>query len=129
MQIIQLFLIIFSAIMVGEKRKISINTTPTGKKDIPCRVHVTNPKGATTELFTSKTPEGEETYFTPTDLGDHKVKVEAAGQEVPGSEFPVKVVKFEQRIDVEGLDTRKCMLLYDFVALSKALDGRIIKMA
>ncbi|KAL4226921.1 hypothetical protein ACF0H5_014899 [Mactra antiquata] len=96
-------------IMVGEKRKISIITTPTGKKDVPCRVHVTNPKGVTTELFTSKAPDGEETFFTPTDLGEHKVKVEAAGQEVPGSEFPVKVTKFEQRVDVEGLDTPMVM--------------------
>lgn len=92
--------------MVGEKRTISIITTSTGKKDLPCKVHVTNPRGATTELFTSATPEGAETFFTPTDLGKHTVKIEVAGQEVPGSEFPVNVTKFEQRIDVEGLDTR-----------------------
>ncbi|XP_053377764.1 filamin-A-like isoform X5 [Mercenaria mercenaria] len=96
-------------IMVGEKRTISIITTSTGKKDLPCRVHVTNPKGVTTELFTSTTPDGHETFFTPTDLGKHTVKVEVAGQEVPGSPFPVTVTKFEQRIDVEGLDTPMTM--------------------
>jgi hypothetical protein len=99
-----------TAIMVGEKRTISIITTSTGKKDLPCRVHVTNPKGVTTELFTSTTPEGHETFFTPTDLGKHTVTVEVAGQEVPGSPFPVTVTKFEQRIDVEGLDTRMCLI-------------------
>ncbi|XP_052780237.1 filamin-A-like isoform X2 [Mya arenaria] len=96
-------------IMVGEKRKISINTTSTGKKDIPAIVHVTNPKGVTTELFTSKAPEGCETFFTPTDLGPHKVKIEVAGQDVPKSVFTVQVTKFEQRVDVEGLDTPMAM--------------------
>jgi len=96
--------------MVGEKRKISIITTSVGK-DVPAIVHVTNPKGVVTELFTSKAPDGCETFFTPTDLGPHKVKVEVAGQDVPGSEFTVQVTKFEQRVDVEGLDTRKYLQL------------------
>lgn len=99
--------ILSTAIMVGEKRTISIITSSIGKKDLPCMVHVTNPKGATTELFTSSTPEGHETFFTPTDLGKHTVMVEVGGQEVPGSEFPVTVTKFEQRVDVEGLETCK----------------------
>ncbi|XP_052286873.1 filamin-A-like isoform X5 [Dreissena polymorpha] len=92
------------SIMVGETRKISIITTKVGKKDLPCKVYFTNPRGVVTELFTTTTAEGHETFFTPTDLGTHKVKVEVAGQEVPGSEFTVNVTKFEQRVDIEGLD-------------------------
>ena len=93
--------------MVSEKRTITIITTSTGKKDLPCKVTVITPKGHVQELFTNKTEDGHDTTFTPSEIGPHKVKIEVAGQEVPGSEFTVEVTKFELRITVEGLDTRK----------------------
>lgn len=93
--------------MVGEKRHVTIITSTLGKKDVPCKVQVTNPKNTTTELFTTPTTDGFETFFEPTDLGEHKVKVEVAQTEVPGSEFTVQVTKFEEKVEVEGLDTRK----------------------
>ena len=93
--------------MVNERRNIQIITTPTGKKDLPCKVKVTNPKGKVTDLPTHKIDEGHECAFTPTEIGPHKVKVEVAEEEVPGSEFPVEVTKFELKITVDGLDTRK----------------------
>ena len=95
------------AIMVSERRSIEIITTSTGKKDLPCKVEVTTPKGKVTELPTHKTNDGHETAFTPSEIGPHKVKVEVAEEEVPGSEFPVEVTKFELKITVDGLDTRK----------------------
>lgn len=93
--------------MMGEKRKISILTKPTGKKDLPCKVFITNPKGAVAEIFTTLNPDGYDAMFTPAEIGPHKVKIEVAGQDVPGSEFKVNVTKFEERVDVQGLDTRK----------------------
>lgn len=94
--------------MVTEKRKITIITKPTGKQDLPCKVLVTNPKGQVSEINTSKNPDGHEAIFSPTELGPHKVKVQVAGQDVPGSEFKVSVVKFEEKVEVIGLDKRKC---------------------
>ena len=96
-----------TAVMVGERRKISIITKSVGKKDLPCKVIVTNPKGVLSEIYPTLSPDGFEAMFTPTDLGSHKVKILVAGQEVPGSEFKVNVTKFEERVDVVGLDTRK----------------------
>lgn len=92
---------------VNEKRPVSIITTEL-EQDVPCRVTVVNPKNATEELPTTKTPEGHETTFAPTEIGPHKVKVECAGKELPDSPFTVQVEKKILRIAVTGLDKRKC---------------------
>lgn len=92
---------------VNEKRPVSIITSEL-EQDVPCRVTVMNPKNATEELPTTKKPDGHETTFAPTEVGPHKVMVECAGKEVPGSPFPVQVEKKILRIAVKGLDKREC---------------------
>ena len=103
-----IFIILFCllAVEVNEKRPVSIITTETGE-EVPCRVTVMNPQNKTEELPTSKTPDGHETTFAPTEVGPHKVMVECAGKEVPGSPFNVQVEKKILRILVKGLDKRK----------------------
>ena len=92
--------------MVGENRPITIDTKSCGK-EVPCKVLVTSPKNAVSELPTFKTADGYGTSFTPTEIGPHKVTVECAGQDVPGSPFPVMVEKKSLKPVVKGLETRK----------------------
>ena len=68
---------------------------------------VTNPKNQAAELPLKKTDEGFDTTFAPTEIGPHKVKVECAGKEVPGSPFNVPVEKKVTIITVKGLDKRE----------------------
>ena len=96
----------YTAIMVGENRPVSIVTTSVGK-EVPCKVTVTTPKNMVSELPTFKTADGHGTAFTPSEIGPHKVKVECAGQDVPGSPFNVMVEKKSIRPVVKGLETRE----------------------
>ena len=93
--------------MVGENRPISIITTPVGK-EVPCKVTVTTPKNHVSELPTFKTADGHGTSFTPSEIGPHKITIECAGQDVPGSPFNVMVEKKSTRVIVKGLESRKC---------------------
>ena len=92
---------------MNTKRPVSVNTKPVGE-DVPCTVKVTTPKNQTSELPLKKTPEGFDTTFAPTELGPHKVTVEVAGKEVPGSPFNVPVEKKVTSVTTKGLDTREC---------------------
>lgn len=100
--------------MVGENRPIQVITTAVGK-EVPCKVTVTTPKNLVSELPTFKTADGHGTSFTPSEIGPHKVTVECAGQDVPGSPFPVMVEKKSTKPIVRGLDTRECHI--KFVAI------------
>lgn len=93
--------------MMTERRKISIITKSTGKKDLPCQVFITSPKGQVLETYPTKSPDGYEAMFTPAEIGPHKVRILVAGQDAPGSVFSVNVTKFEEKVEVLGLDTRK----------------------
>ena len=87
------------------------------KKDAPCKVTCTNPKGKTTELPVKKSPEGYTTSLTPTEPGPHKVSVDFDKKPVPKSPFtvdvqpkgakPSKAEPGKSEITVKGLDTRK----------------------
>lgn len=106
-----------TAIEVGELRPISIITSSMPKKDAPCKVSCTNPKGKTIELPIKKSPEGYTTTWTPKEQGPHKVAIDFDKKPVPNSPFPVEVVpkgskapskeKPTGEITVKGLDTRK----------------------
>ena len=97
----------YIAVQVNDKRPVSIITAPVGE-EVPCTVTVTNPKNQTAELPLKKTKEGFDTTFAPTEIGPHKVAVECAGKEVPGSPFNVPVEKKVTTITVKGLEKRKC---------------------
>jgi hypothetical protein len=97
------------------------------KKDAPCKVTATNPKGKTVELSVKKSPEGYTTTWTPSDQGPHKVAVDYDKKPVPNSPFPVEVVpkgskgpakdKPTGEVTVKGLYTRKLamkILIWDF---------------
>lgn len=92
-----------------EKRTITIVTSMTQKKDLPCVVFVVTPSGKTIELTVTKITEGYSAIFTSTEIGIHKVTIKYAGQEVPKSPFNVSVeTKVEvTEVTVTGLDTRK----------------------
>lgn len=56
----------------------------------------------------SQIPEGYEVFFTPTEKGDHKVKVNFANQELPNSPFTAKVEAIDiSGVVVKGLEKRK----------------------
>ncbi|KAL3851735.1 hypothetical protein ACJMK2_015452 [Sinanodonta woodiana] len=79
-------------IKLGETRPIQINTSSSGKKDAPCRVMVTSPKGQTVELPSKPYKDGYNTEFAPVEAGPHKVNVNYGGQDLPKSPFPVNVI-------------------------------------
>ena len=97
----------FPAVELGEHRPVTIDTSGTGKPGAPCKVTVTAPSGKKDTLLLNKTPVGQETVFTPSEVGPHKVSVEFANLEVPGSPFSVTVEKIESKTTVTGLETRK----------------------
>lgn len=83
-------------------------TTAISMKAGPCNISALNPKGRSTNLKTKQVTEGFETVFSPWDAGVHKVKVEYAGKEIPGSPFEVDVFKVNfNAIFVIGLEKRK----------------------
>ena len=100
---------LYLAVQVNTKRPVSVITAPVGE-EVPCTVTVTNPKNQTAELPLKKTNEGFDTTFAPTEVGPHKVTVECAGKEVPGSPFNVPVEKKVTTIITKGLDKRKCLV-------------------
>lgn len=86
-------------------------TTKATKKNAPCTINVTNPKGRTTSLKTKPVPEGYEAVFTPWDTGIHKVKVEYDSKEIPDSPFSVEVFKVNiNAVLVKGLEKRKFVI-------------------
>ena len=99
--------------MVDENRPISV-ITPALKEDVPCKVTVKTPKNQVSELPTFRTTDGYGTYFVPAEAGQHALKVECAGQEVPGSPFTVVVEKKSSMF--RGLESRK-LLIYSNVVL------------
>lgn len=99
------------AIQLGESRKVTVLTHETGRADAPCEVISTSPKGKTDNVSTEKIPEGYICNFTPTEKGDHKVKVTYAGKEVPNSPFSVNVEAIDvSSVKVKGLEKRKFKL-------------------
>lgn len=82
---------------MGQTRKISIITRDCGKSDLPCKVTVISPKGQSSELPTSQTPDGYDANFTPKEVGNFKVKIEYASKEVPNSPFTVAVEPAETK--------------------------------
>lgn len=97
-----------AAIQTGEKRTVLVITTAIKMKAGPCNITVTNPKGRSTNLKTKQVTEGFETVFSPWDSGVHKITIEYAGKEVPGSPFEVDVFKINlSAIFVTGLEKRK----------------------
>lgn len=104
----KLYDIFFTAIAPGEKRPVVIDTTAAPKKDAPVKISATTPKGRTTELKTKPTPEGYETTFSSWDKGEHTIKVQYDGKEIPDSPFVVAVEKIDvTKVTVKGLETRK----------------------
>lgn len=80
-----------SAIPIGKPRKIAIITKDCGTPDLPCKVTAVSPSGQTSDLPTSKNPEGYECTFTPNEPGEYKVKVEYASKELPKSPYTATV--------------------------------------
>lgn len=92
----------------GEKRPVVIDTTAAPNKNAPCKLTATSPKGRTTELKTKPIAEGYETTFSSWDKGEHIIKVEYDGKEIPDSPFTLSVEKVEiTKVVVKGLETRK----------------------
>ena len=98
----------FSAIPLGETRKISIITKESGRVDAACKVTVTPPKGDTYDVPVELKTEGYDCLFTPKVPGQHKVKIEYAAKDVPNSPFTVHVETIDvSKVLVKGLETRK----------------------
>lgn len=69
---------------------------------------MTNPKGRTTDLKTKPVPDGYETTFSSWDKGEHIVKVQYDGKEIPDSPLTVMVEKLDiSKVTVKGLEKRK----------------------
>ena len=99
---------VFSAVAPGEKRQVVVVTTASTKKNATCKITATTPKGRTTELKTKPVADGYETTFTSWDKGEHVIRVEYDGQEIPDSPFTISVEKVEiSKVVVKGLETRK----------------------
>lgn len=97
----------FPAIAPGEKRPVIVDTTASLQK-APVKITATSPKNRTTELKTKPTPEGYETTFSSWDKGEHVIKVEYDGKEIPDSPFRVAVEKIDiSKVQLKGLETRK----------------------
>ena len=77
---------------VGKEREIDVLTSNAGKSDVPARVTVTAPSGKKKELPDKKIPDGYATFFTPTEVGTHKVEVTYNAASVPKSPFKVDVL-------------------------------------
>ena len=119
----------FSAIPLGQTRKISIITKDTGKPDSPCKVTVISPKGQTLELPTSQSPDGYEANFTPKEPGQYTVKVEFASKEVPKSPFTVTVETTETKAPKPGKpmeQQRKFNFIYNSKVKSDRFTAQII---
>ncbi|KAK3102524.1 hypothetical protein FSP39_011943 [Pinctada imbricata] len=80
------------AMTVGKEREIDVITSNAGKSDVPARVTVTTPSGKKKELPDKKIPDGYATFFTPTEVGPHKVEVTYNAAAVPKSPFKVDVL-------------------------------------
>lgn len=116
------FFFTFTAVQLGETRKITVLTHLTDRPHAPCSVVSTSPSGATLEMPVEKIPEGYEVLFTPEEKGNHKVKVTFANQEVPNSPFSVNVEAVDvSGVIVKGLEKRKstdkCKRIADFLNL------------
>lgn len=99
---------IFTAVQLGETRKITVLTHLTDRPHAPCAVVSTSPSGKTLEMPMEKIPEGYEVLFTPEEKGNHKVKVTFSNQEVPNSPFSVNVEAVDvSGVIVKGLEKRK----------------------
>ncbi|XP_052680465.1 filamin-C-like isoform X8 [Crassostrea angulata] len=77
---------------VNKEREIQIITKSAGKSTTPAKVTVTMPSKKKVELKEKPTPEGYQTFFTPTEVGPHKVEVTYGGSPVPKSPFTVDVL-------------------------------------
>ena len=110
-KVIKLLLLFSAAIAPGEKRQVVVDTTASPKKNAPCKISATTPKGRTSELKTKPTPEGYETTFSSWDKGEHVITVEYDGKPVPDSPFRVAVEKIDvSKVSLKGLETRKYSL-------------------
>ncbi|XP_061187564.1 filamin-A-like isoform X11 [Saccostrea echinata] len=77
---------------VNKEREIQIITKAAGKSTASPRVTVTTPSKKKVELKDKPIPEGFQTFFTPTEVGSHKVEVTYGGKPVPKSPFTVDVL-------------------------------------
>ena len=110
-----------TAIPLGETRPITIDTTATGKPDVPCKLFAKGPTSPYIEIPTKKTKEGYEAEFKPEQSGPNDVKVLLAEKEVTKTPFVVNVVaEFDEKnVEIKGLESRK---LYDWNVIFMA-DG------
>ena len=101
----------FTAVQLGETRKLTVLTHLTDRPSAPCSVVSQSPKGEMLEMPVEMIPQGYEVLFTPTEKGDHKLKVNFANQELPDSPFTAKVDAVDvSSVVVKGLEKRKYRL-------------------
>lgn len=103
------------AIPLGDTRQISIITTQEKKKDLTCKVVVTTTSKKVVQLTVKKVSDGYMTDFKPTEEGPHQVEVTYDNKPAPGSPFSVQVTgkgKPIPKVEVKGLESRKCIFLY-----------------